>query len=137
VLQVHPVDLRREVRGEHPRSAVDVAGEHEPAGFHGLAADREPERFGVADEPVEALLDPAPAGGVEPVHVVAEVGRGEGLAAPGDEVAERCGDAVAPALSEAPPAGCCTLLRPRGADVGLKPERPVADHQSCFVCAVE
>ena len=119
------------------RGPVDVAGEHEAARLDRLARHGQPERLGVADEAVEALVDPPAAGRVEPAHVVAQVGRGERLAAARDELAQRRRDAVAPALGEAAPAGGRALLRPLGAEVGLEPERPVAHDQAGLVGAVE
>ena len=116
--------------------SMSPASTRRPASI-GSPRHREAERLGVADQPVEALVDPPAAGRVEPAHVVAQVGRGERLAASRDELAQRGRNPVAPALGEPAPAGGRALLRPFRAEVGLEPERAVAHDQAGLVGPVE
>ena len=137
MLQVDPVDLCGEVRREPLGGFVELPGEHEPAGLDGFPGDGEAERVGFAQQPVEAVVEPVPARRVEPAHVVAQGGSGEGVGAARDEFAQRRGNAVAPALGQAQPAALGRLERPRGAEVGLEPERSLARDQPGLVGAME
>ena len=125
--------MRREPLG----GDVELPGEHESSGLDGLTGDGESERLGFAQQPVEAVVEPVSARGVEPAHVVAQGRSGEGVGASRDEFAQRRGNAVAPALGQPQPAPLRRLERPGGALIGLEPERTLARDQPGLVGAME